>query len=206
LTDNLDDLGTNGLDDGYFYEHVSFHTDGKIHSKNRNAKKKIEYSSKLSPWYNPFNLPSGGSLPIFVTSYHPFQHGSFDKIFKKTVQYDPSKDLIVDVTKYNSFSIVLHSICDGANTDLLFQHEVVRGLNVFDAALFKNVFSKEDKKKHFQNSSEFDSNLLIMFMENVIGDPVENIYEGEEIWSAAVVLCNPQLEMFKNSKNYNLHN
>jgi hypothetical protein len=206
LTDNLDNFGVEGVDDEYFYDHISFHTDGKIHSKRRNKSKKKVYTGELNLGFNPFNLTAGENRPIYISSFHVFQSETCEKIFKKNVQYDCSKDIICDITKYNSFSIVLISICDNANAEDLLRHEVIRKLNVFQAEGIKNVFSKEDKELKFENSSGFDSNLLILFIENVIADSVEGVYEDEKIWSAMVDVCNPPIEVFLNSKNYNLGN
>ena len=54
--------------EGYLPDHISFQRDGQIHATRRDIRKKINYENSLALGLNPFNLPCGRFLPIYLES------------------------------------------------------------------------------------------------------------------------------------------
>lgn len=163
----LENIENGEVNDGYLSDHISFHTDGNIHSKAKNGEKKKIYLDEINIGLNVFNLERGHYLPFFIESIDISDIRFIKRRFKENVFYDPNKDILWDVSKLNSFSILLISKCEKFNPHHIIQNEHLKNLKIISADIILSAFTKVDKQKNFKVHSNLNSDLMIILIENV---------------------------------------
>lgn len=193
------------IEDGYLPDHISFHADGNIHSKARTGNKKKVYHNKLNPGLNVFNLNRANYLPFFLESINISEPRFIDKRFKKDVKFDPYKDFLYDVSGLNSFSILLISKCQRLNPKFIVENEYLKKLKFFYADIISGIFSTEDKEKIFKDNSGFNTDLVIMLVENVWDKFPSIIHHknNDEGKSYSTTICIPPVEKLGKMTNLN---
>ncbi len=167
IESEVENLETGIIDSGYLPDHISFHTDGNIHSKARDGKKKKIYFNTLNPGLNVFNLERANYLPFFIESINISEPRFVKKRFKENVTFDPIHDILYDVTALNSFSILLVSKCERSNPNFITENEHLKKLKYVAADVISGVFTKADKDLIFETNSTFNTDLVILLIENV---------------------------------------
>lgn len=132
---------------GYLPDHISFHKDGNIHSKARDGRKKKIYYNKTNPGFNIFNLKMKHYLPFFIDSFNISKNEYIHKRFEKNIYFEPLGPNGFDVSKYNSFSIVLISYCEKVSIEYIFKDEALKNLNIISSCNINGIFTIDEKKK-----------------------------------------------------------
>jgi hypothetical protein len=198
-------VGTGIIDDGYLPDHISFHTDGNIHSKGRDGKKKKIYFNKSNPGLNIFNLERANYLPFFVESINVSATRFLEKRFKETVIFNPEQDILYDVTSLNSFSIILVSKCERLNPKFIVENEHFKQLTYIGADVILGVFTKEDKEQIFETNSSFNTDLVILLVENILEKFPTIIHDknNDEGIGFTNTVCMPPAELLGKMINLN---
>jgi len=197
--------GSDTIENGYLPDHISFHTDGNIHSKARNGKKKKIYFNTLNPGLNVFNLKRTNYLPFFVESINISEPQFIKKRFKENVLFNPNKDILYDVTKLNSFSILLVSKCERLNPKFIVENEHLKQLKYIGADVILGVFTKENKSQAFEINSGFNTDLVILITENIwdkFPTTIHHINKDKGVTFSTTV-CMPPVDLLGKMINLN---
>jgi hypothetical protein len=198
-------IDTGIIEDGYLPDHISFHTDGNIHSKARDGKKKKIYFNTLNPGLNVFNLDRANYLPFFVESINVSEARFLKKRFKENVTFDPKQDILYDVTSLNSFSIIFVSKCERLNPKFILENEHLKQLKYIGADVILGVFTKEDKEQVFEINSSFSTDLVILLVENIWEKfpTILHHKNNEEGIRFTTTICMPPVELLGKMINLN---
>lgn len=198
-------IGEEDLLDGFLPDHISFHTDGNIHSKARDGKKKKIYNNTLNPGLNVFDLKRGHFLPILIESFNIAKDFPIEKRFKKVESIDRNKSGLFDINGLNSFSILLISKCARVNPEKLLKDHGFENLTIIGSPLIMaDIFKSEDKIVSLSKSSGFSTQLLIVVVKE-IWEEFSNLSHkklglGKQI---SVTVCMPPMPLIGKMKNYN---
>ncbi|MES2240560.1 MAG: hypothetical protein V4497_09925 [Bacteroidota bacterium] len=194
------------ITNGYLPDHISFHKDGNVHSKARDGKKKNIYLNKTNPGFNVFNLKMKHYFPFFIESINISEIEFIHKRFEKNIYFEPLGPNGFDVSKYNSFSIVLISYCEKVSIEYIFKDEVLKNLNIISSCNINGIFTKDDKRRNFKIHSGFHTNLLILIVEKVWGkfEEITHPITKEKGLLFSNCVCLPsENDMIKNMINLN---
>lgn len=154
------------IEDGCLPDHISFHRDGRVHTKTRNGKMKVTYLNRLDLGLNPFNLPRGQFLPIFLNSLFIGSEVAIAARLRKIQPTDEQRERAWDVSSLDYFSILLISKC--ARVDparLLANHGFEQLERVGTPAILTDMFSAQEKASlNTGSASSFDTQLLILLV------------------------------------------
>jgi len=200
-------IGEETLLDGYLPDHISFHTDGNIHSKARDGKKKKIYHNTLNPGLNVFDLERGHFLPILIESFNLEQGLPLEKRFKKVESIDLNKSGLFEINGLNSFSILLISKCARVNPEKLLKDHGFENLTIIGSPIIMaDIFKSEDKIASLSNSSEFSTQLVIVIVVvKEIWEEFSNISHKKEGLGKPIsnTVCMPPMPLIKKMKNNN---
>jgi len=71
------------------------------------------------------------------------------------------------LTALNSFSILLVSKCERVNPTSIVENEHLKKLKYIGADVISGVFTKEDKEQNLETNSTFNTDLVILLVENI---------------------------------------
>jgi hypothetical protein len=202
----MEDIQTKEINNGYLPDHISFHKDGKVHSKARDGKKKKIYFNKTNSDFNVFDLKLGNYLPFFIDSINIEERRFIERRFEKNLYFEPKGSNCFDVTNFKSFSIVLISYCEKVKIENIFKNEMIKSLKIISSCNINSIFTKKNKDKNLKTHSGLDTGLLILIVEKVWGKFEKithhiNKDEGTE-FSRTVCLAS-ESEILKNMINNN---
>ena len=201
----IENLEDSCIENGYLPDHISFHTNGIIHSKARNGKKKKIYINKLDPEMNVFNLKKNTYLPFFIESINISNQQYINKRFKEEEINDPQKNILFDITGLNSFSLILVSKCERTNPKSVIENESFQKLNIRYGDIIMGAFSLTDKQKVFDNHTNFNTDLMILICENIFQpfNELEHHESGEIGMEFSTTICMPPIELIGKMVNLN---
>ena len=182
--------------EGYLPDHISFHCDGRVHSKARDATSKNKYFNTTIAEINPFNLDRGKFLPVLVESFNLDRTQLWDaRCPPATGGQFPEGAVVYDVSGLRSFSLLLVSSCARVNPQsLLGDHGLERLSYVGQPCCLEEVFTADEKRKAAGHSSAFATRLIVACVRETL--PLEEMAANESVAcesSTTVVL--PPIEM-----------
>jgi len=201
------EIGKNTIEHGCLPDHVSFHSDGSIHEKYQDYKKRKKYINKLKPGINVFNLSLGKFLPIYIESIRLSEETKSKrlKLIPDPTEYQQQKSW--DVSKFEYVSIVLISKCAGVNpANLLSDHGFQSLTKIGKIPILANIFKVNDKTQLPEGSkSQFDTQLLLMIVQETWPEQEPKLIESKN--DKYVLLCNsvtlPPMEIISKMINLN---
>lgn len=201
----MEGMGSGEIKNGYLTDHFSFHADGTIHSKARNEKREKLYLDRTSAGFNVFNQQRAHYLPFFLESICLSDDEFVSPRFHKSSHSGGGRDLVYDVTGLNSVSIFLISKCEKVDPEFIAKELVKNGIKIITADIIGGVFKSADKKAHFSDATDFDTDLMVVLVENILMPFGEIIHEvtGEVGRGCSIAVCLPPPEMIRNMVNLN---
>ncbi len=205
----IKDNKTKGITNGCLPDHISFHKDGKVHSRARDGKNKKTHVNKAINDFNVFDLKMGNYLPFLIDSINIEEPRFIEKRFEKNIYFEPKGSNCFDVTNFKSFSIVLISYCEKVKIENIFKNEMIKSLNIISSCNINSIFTKKNKDINFKTHSGLDTGLLILIVEKVWGNFEKSTHhinkeEGTE-FSRTVCLAS-ESDILKNMINLNCKN
>jgi hypothetical protein len=179
------DVRTNKIDNWHLPDHISFHKNGRIHTKLKDEKKKKLYLEPIEIEINPFNLERGHFLPIYLESFF-VEDKEWVKKRLKPENPSFSNATVWNLNSIKNFSLLIISKC--GSVDPLKMTQTNKGLNkltfIDQPVVIQNFFTKEEKDKLPNGSkSERSTELIIMLVRETIpkSKPIFDEKEGEGI-------------------------
>jgi hypothetical protein len=201
----LENLETGEMANGYLPDHVSFHFNGQIHTKAQNDKRKKFYFSEVKCDHNPFNLQRNHFAPIFLESINISNEELINLRLKKVEKEETFNQPLVDLTEFNSFSIILFSKCERTNpNDILKDRNIIK-LNSIVGIRINNVFSAIDKAKKIEKTSGFSTDIVVLIVQNVFEHftEIEHHTTGEIGTQSSISVVTPTIELIGGMINLN---
>lgn len=157
-------INTDEIDNWHLPDHISFHKDGRIHTKLKDDKKQKLYLEPIQIGINPFNLERGHFLPIYIESFYI----GYEKYITKRFKYlnsKPENGLIFDIGLIENFSLLLISKC--ASVDPVKMTQTNTGLNnltFVDVPIVISDFFTIDEKSILPGGSKADRNTELVII------------------------------------------
>lgn len=195
-------------EDGCLPDHISFHRDGGVHTKARNGTMKVTYPTRFDLGLNPFNLPRGHFLPIFLDSLYVGSEAAIAARLRVIQPTDEQKKSAWDVSSLKYFSIVIVSKCARVNpAKLLADHGFEHLERVGATAILADLFTAQNKASLPTGSaSAFDTQLLIFIIkETWMESPPLNLTTslGTDALLISSTVSMPPLEGIRAMRNLN---
>ncbi len=166
-TASLQEIGTSTPEHGCMPDHISFHSDGTVHTKARDGNKRVKYFNKLDCGTNLFNLPRGQFVPIYLESLNIRHAIKSGRLKQKSQPSIHEQRLSWDLSGLQYFSIILVSKCARIHPErLLGDHGFQMLRRVGRPKILADIFTAEDKGRLQEGCvSGFDTQLMILIVE-----------------------------------------
>jgi hypothetical protein len=201
----FENLATGDISSGYLPEHISFHFDGKIHTKAKDSKKKKLYFNKLKCDLNPFNLERSHWAPLFLESINISKQDLVNQRFKKVIKSEAINQPLWDLSGLTSFSILLISKCSRVDPKGILSNEHISRLTLIGGLRIEDVFTAKEKEKNFEKTSGFSSEIMVLIVQNVSEEfsEIKHHSTGEIGEKVGISLMTPSIDLIGKMKNLN---
>ncbi|MCK4922386.1 MAG: hypothetical protein KAS71_15140 [Bacteroidales bacterium] len=177
---------------GYLYDHISFHSDGKVHSKAKNDKKKKIYLNNLDIEKNIFNLERSHFLPFLVDSFFIDNINNHSR-FKEIDINQLRSFKIWEIPKNKSFSIILISKCGLINPGKMIKDHGFERLTLIK----KQIVLKDAFNKEISNGTD----IVILLVEETWSERDQKEHNHSDLQNTTITM--PPMKMIAEMKNNN---
>lgn len=196
-------IDTHASEQGCLPDHISFHSDGTVHAKGRDDRKRHTHFNKLNNDINVFNPHRGHFLPIYLESIDVRQGTGKGGRLKPIQPSSQQRQQSWDLSGLEYFSIILVSKCGSINPKRLLANHGFQMLKPVGKPILVNIFTTTDKERLPGGSmSEFDTQLLILVVEQSYSGPAPAPPTSQSTLFLASVSM-PPMDMIARMQNLN---
>ncbi|MBR9847282.1 MAG: hypothetical protein GYB35_14800 [Algicola sp.] len=206
-TSEYQKFGESKIDNWNLPDHISFHSDGKIHKKLKGERDKKIYLQQVDCKMNFFNLNKANFLPLYLESFHLDNEGFMNQRFKPE---NPTKDcsFVWNVQNCKHFSLIFISKCGNVHPEWMVKNNLgLKNLTFLDQPIvIQKFFTKEERKSwSSEYNPEFDTELMILVVKETISQlkEIEDSQYGTGINVNALQYV-PSLNYLSMLKNINI--